>query len=161
MSKAQFEGVSGSIANYKPDDRIITNDGFFPNIDTADIRSGFRILDSITADRLRQAVIRSMISVNQDLSSWKAAKIKDGASKLSDVSSDQIDGQSILTMQYFQAVGCYTRADLIDSYRDVDRTRHGRHEIDDLEPASGDLRRDAIHAIRDILGKTRTTAALI
>ncbi|TWE21947.1 head completion protein GPL, partial [Zymomonas mobilis] len=31
----------------------------------------------------------------------------------------------------------------------------------DLEPASGDLRRDAIHAIRDILGKTRTTAVLI
>ena len=161
MSEAGFQSVSNSVANYKPDDRIITNDGFFPNVDTAEIRSGFRILDSITADRLRQAVIRSMISVNRDLSSWKAAKIKDGASKLADVTAVQIDGQSILTMQYFQAVGCYTRADLIDSYRDVDRTRHGRHETDDLEPASGDLRRDGLYAIRDIIGEHRVAADLI
>ncbi|MFT9180375.1 MAG: head completion/stabilization protein [Zymomonas mobilis] len=161
MSEAGFQSVSNSVANYKPDDRIITNDGFFPNIDTADIRSGFRILESITADRLRQAVIRSMISVNRDLSSWKKTQISAGFLKLSDVSSDQIDGQSTLATQYFQAVGCYARADLIDSYRDVDRTRHGRHETDDLEPASGDLRRDGLYAIRDIIGEQRVAAALI
>ncbi len=55
----------------------------------------------------------------------------------------------------------YAKAELVETYRDVDLTGAGQRKVEDAEPSIGELRRDAIHAIRDILGTTRTDIELI
>lgn len=157
-----FSPVS-QIADIAPEltDKPVKNDGFFPDIDTIQIRLDARIIDAVTFDRLKQTVIRSMLTINRDLKAWKAEQLKAGYTSLSDVPADRIADQSVYVASYYQALLSLVRADMIERFRDVDTTGKGHKDVDDLTPAIGELKRDARHAIRDILGKTRTTIALI
>jgi hypothetical protein len=82
-------------------------------------------------------------------------------SRIADVPADVIDGESVLVLAYQRAIGGFARAELIEGYRDTDLTGRGDRKVEDLEPSVDELRRDALHAIRDILGVGRTTVELI
>lgn len=139
----------------------LINDGFFPDIDLADIRETVRVTTSITGPRLRQAAIGAVLSVGIDLAGFKAQAMADGFTSLADVPADQIDGKSVQVMRYARAVALLAKAELIERHRDFDTTAAGGNQADELTPSIGDLRRDAMHAVRDILGITRTTVDLI
>lgn len=139
----------------------IANDGFLPDIDVASFREVARIRDAVTAPRAREALIGAMIATARDLAPWVAARRAEGAEALTDVAAPTIDGQSILINAYRRAIFCYAKADLVEGYRDVDTTQAGQRRAEDLDGTPGELRRDAIHAIRDILGVGRTAVELI
>lgn len=143
------------------EEAIIGNDGFFPDIDPAAVREAARIPTSITPARLRAAIIGAIMTVETDLRAFAAACQSAGHATLADVPAPQLGGESVQLFRYSRAVALYAKAELIERHRDFDTTAAGGGQADELIPTIGELRRDAMHAIRDMLGVTRTVVDLI
>jgi len=143
------------------DSNPVSNDGFFPDVDPAKVRKAGRINANVTAARLRAALIAAIITVGNDLGSWAASQQSAGDAKLEDVPAVSIDGTSRLVHAYHRAITCFAKAEVIERYRDFDTTAAGGKALDELDASTDELRRDGVHAIRDILGKGRTTVELI
>lgn len=139
----------------------VANDGWFPDIDPAEIRKEVKVRDAVTADRLRGAVVRAIITVNRQLTALKAGHVAVGHASLAAVPADQIDGKSQLMLLYHAAITAAAKVELVERYRDTDLTGAGQRQIDELDPAIGELRRDMIHAVRDLRGEGRTVVDLI
>jgi hypothetical protein len=139
----------------------IVNDGFFPDIEPAAVREAARIPTSITPPRLRAAILGALLTTKGDLRAYRAAKVAAGHARLADVPAEELDGTSELLIMYQRAVALYAKAELIERHRDFDTTSAGGNDAQELTPTIGELRRDALHAVRDILGKSRTTIELI
>lgn len=139
---------------------IITNDGFFPNIDLAQLRDTMRLDGTVTAARLRNAAIEAVVSVNDELAEWKAAQLAAGVIRLDEM-LPKIGGDSVNLTRYLTAVYRTTKADLTERYRDFDATKTGEEKAEQLDATVGDDRRAARWAIRDLLGVSRTTVELI
>jgi hypothetical protein len=144
-----------------PTESTIVNDGFFPDIDPAAVREAARIPMNITPARLRAAILGAIMTVESDLRDFAAGSIAAGYVTLALVPAPQLDGQSVQSIRYQRAVALNAKAELIERHRDFDTTAAGGAQADELTPTIGELRRDAIHAVRDILGKSRTTIDLI
>lgn len=144
-----------------PADAPVINDGFFPDIDPAEVREAARVPGSITAPRLRAAILGAIMTAEIDLRAFAAASISAGHTTLAVVPAPKLDGISVQVVRYRRAIALYAKAELIERHRDFDTTGAGGAQADDLTPSIGELRRDAMHAIRDMLGKSRTTVDLI
>ncbi|WP_018250776.1 head completion/stabilization protein [Sphingomonas melonis] len=140
---------------------VIANDGFFPDIDPADFAQAMSVRDSVTPARRRQALIDGIIAIGNQLAAYREARLLGGIASLAAVASPKIDGESRLVQIYRTAVYSEAKAKLVERYRDVDITKAGKDKVEDLEPSIGELRRDAIWAVRDILGTGRTDVELI
>jgi hypothetical protein len=140
---------------------LIVNDGWFPDVDLARLRRERRIREAVTADRLRAAVLAAMVTVGNQLASWADEHRAAGVAGLADVPAPKLDTESKLLFLYRRAVGAYAHAELVERYRDTDVTGAGQRQVDELEPSVGELKRDGVHAIRDMLGATRTCVELI
>lgn len=140
---------------------VISNTGFFPDIDLADARDAMRIDGTASDARLRVALVEAITSVNRDLIAWRQTQIAVGITKLSDIDADHIDGISELVHNYKQAVFSLATASLQERYRSFDTTWEGHTRAGNLEMPIDDLRRDARCAIRNILGTSHTTVELI
>jgi hypothetical protein len=144
-----------------PETNVI-NDGFFPDIDPASVREAARIpKTSIAPARLRAAILGAIMTVEIDLRAFAAASIAAGHATLAAVPAPQLDGQSVQLLRYHRAIALYAKAELIERHRDFDTTAAGGGQADELTPSIGELRRDAQHAVRDMLGRTRTVVDLI
>ncbi|BAV65766.1 head completion/stabilization protein [Sphingobium cloacae] len=144
-----------------PAETVVVNDGFFPDIDPARVRDDARISTSITPARLRAAIIGAIMRVEIDLRAFAIDAIAEGHDKLANVPAPDLDGESVQVIRYRRAIALFAKAELIERHRDFDLTAAGVNQSDELEQSIGDLRRDAQHAIRDMLGRTRTTVDLI
>lgn len=144
-----------------PAETVITNDGWFPDVDPAAARAGLRVKDGVTAERLRRALIGAIVTVGNQLADWQRTQRGAGHASLATVPAPVLDGRSRLVLLYERAIGAYAKAELVEAYRDVDLTGAGQRKVEDAEPSIGELRRDAVHAIRDILGVDRSTIELI
>ena len=141
--------------------KLIRNDGFFPDIDLATVMAATRTDGTVTPERLRGAVIEAALSINAELAHWRHDCQRAGHATLADVPAPQIDGQPAHLHRYHRAVFCLARASLIERYRDYDATAAGDRKAEALMQAVEDLRRDARWAISDILGIRRSTVELI
>lgn len=143
------------------DPTIVAGDGWYPDFALADVRRKARIRDSVTPDRLREALLGAMIRAADDLRAWRMAAETAGAAALAAVPAPTIGGESRFVVLYRRAVLAWTKADLVERYRDVDLTAAGQRQVDDLDIAAAELRRDATHAVRDILGRPHIAVELI
>lgn len=139
----------------------IVNDGFFPDIDVDTATAAMRQDGTVTAERLRAALVEAALSVNADLGAWRAEQQAAGYETLESVPSAQIDSKSAQLHRYLRAVYCEARAGLIERYRDYDATAAGDRKAEALMQAVEDLRRDARWATSDIVGRPRSTVELI
>ena len=154
--------MSGFIANGTAGNEAeITNDGFWPAIDPAALRARIRLDGSVSAERLRAAIIDAVLTANDELAAWKAHQLATGHAKLEDVPATQVDGKSRLVQLYLRIVACATAAEVAERYRSYDTTAAGNQRADDLTPSIDELRRDVRWAIRDFLGTSRMTVELI
>lgn len=139
----------------------IGNDGWFPDLDAAALRGAMRIKDNVTPARFREAVLAAMITVGNDMAVWKAAQQLLGHASLEAVPAPRLGGESRLVVLYRRAVTCFARAELTERYRDFDQTGAGGRDLDELDGSVDQLRRDGRHAVRDLLGRSRTVVELI
>ncbi|HEX8446293.1 MAG TPA: head completion/stabilization protein [Sphingomonas sp.] len=142
-------------------DAPIVNDGWLPDIDLARLRREIRVRESVTPERLRSAAVGAVLTVSNDLVEWQAARQAEGHATLAAIPAPRLDGQSRNTILYIRAVACFAKAELVERYRDIDTTAAGDRKADALDQTPDDLRRDGRHAIRDLLGRDRTTVDLI
>lgn len=146
----------------EPEDlAVIANDGFFPDIDPAEIRKAGRISSTVTAPRLRAALVNAIITARNDLAAWADTQTAAGYATLAAVPAVVIDGKSHMVQCYIRAVTAFAKAEVIERYRDFDTTAAGGKGLQELDTTVDDLRRDAAHAVRDILGRGRTSVELI
>lgn len=139
----------------------IVNDGFFPDVDPTLFAREMRVRDAVTPERRRRALIDAIITVANQLAAWRDRQRLAGVASLADVPSPAIDGESRLVQLYRTAVFSEAKAKLVERYRDADITRAGKDQVEDLDPSIGELRRDSVYAVRDILGVGRVAVELI
>lgn len=139
----------------------VANDGWFPEIDPVTLRKEYRIRDNVTAEHLHKAIVGAIITAGNQLAAWQLAHVMAGYASLGAVPAVTIAGKSRFVQLYARAIGAYVKAELVETYRDTDATTAGQRDVAELEPSIVELRRDAIHAIRDMLGRPRLRAELI
>lgn len=138
----------------------IDTGGWYPPVDPTLFRAEHRVAANVTEERVRQALIAAIIGVSRDLANWKARQT---VASLALVATDlpTIDGENALVLLYRRAVSTAAKAELVERYRDIELTPAGQRSAEALEPSVGELRRDSVHAIRDILNVGRATVELI
>ncbi len=144
-----------------PADATIQSSHFWPAIHLEKLREVMRLDGNVTPPRLEHAAINAVAAVNQELRNWRQEREAEGYEKLADVPAEQINDESTYLQWYARAVYCFSRANLIERMRDYDTTKAGADSTDPLEQTVIALRRDARFAIRDILGVTHSTVALL
>ncbi|MDO5609490.1 MAG: head completion/stabilization protein [Pseudomonadota bacterium] len=154
--------MSGFIANGQPTQHAsIASDGFWPAIDPAAMMRDYRIGSEVSRDRARAALTHAVVAVNAELDHWRDQMEAVGHAVLADVPAHRVDDESRLIILYRRAVGCAFLAEVAERYRSYDATGAGNQRADDLTPSIDEYRRDLRWAIRDFLGKPRSTVALI
>ena len=144
-----------------PAEGEIASSPFWPAISLPDLRETVRLDGTVTTARLKHAVIDAITSVNRDLADWRRAREAEGVATLAAVPGEVINGESAYLHSYRRAVYAMTRANLLERYTDYSATGDGVKGADAKIISSDDLYRDARFAIRDILGTTHITVALI
>lgn len=142
-------------------DVTVKADGWFPQISLNDLRVAMQIDLSVTDARLKEAARAAMITIGNVLADWQAGQLLAGHETLADVPATTIDEESRLVLAWRRAIYATARAEVLEGARDYDATASGDRKVDVLNPAIGALRRDAAHAVRDILGRRRTAVDLI
>lgn len=139
----------------------INTDPFWPSIDLDELRATLRIDSSVTPARLETAVISAAINLNRELSDWRAAQQAAGYATLEAVPGDRIKDVSVKAHLYRRAIEAGTGAEVCERFRDYSATNTGNNKAEEVAPTIDDYRRDLRWAVRDFLGKSRTTVELI
>ena len=96
--------VQQQLNDYDTSDDIISNDGFFPDMSLSQFRNQYRADGTITTQRLQDALIEGMASVNAELSTFKTQSKRDS---LEQIIAPSINGESVLIYRYKRAVSCW------------------------------------------------------
>jgi len=147
----------------EPDDPedLVAGDDFYPGVSIAQFRDAYGIAKAVSDMRVRDGLRAGMVYARRELRAWKAGHVADGVASLADVDDEEIDGASAAELLYVRAVCCMAASELAETHNDVSATGDGRERNADEVSAADELRRAATHAIRDILGVTRTSVELI
>lgn len=147
------------------DEPLVPNNGWFPDIDPANLRATCRLDGTVTAARLRHALLEAMASVNNELADWAGQQQLSGHLSIADVPAAAVGGESVKLQQYRRAVYAAVQADLAEAYREIDVTPQSAGKAarvtDKLDLKVDEHRRAMRWAISDILGRRRSTVALI
>ncbi|MFZ6875361.1 head completion/stabilization protein [Undibacterium sp. Di27W] len=154
----------GGPANPSQPDNIITNDGFFPDLNVAAMRDAIRLDGTVTDARLIAATVDAIIFVNDQVKELKASALGAGHASLVAIPADQVNRQSVLISHYLRAVYCTAKADLIERYKDYDTTATSLDDkklVGFLANGPDEERRNAQWAISNLLGRHHVTVELI
>lgn len=144
-----------------PENITIRNGAFWPDISTGALRLAVKLDGQITASRVKHAAIEAITMTNDMLRGWRLTQEAAGVAALADIPEDEIDGVSVLVNRYQRAVYAFTKALLLEGYRDIDTTRDGEKHAEALSTQIDTVWRDGNWAVRDILGLPRDLAELV
>ena len=139
----------------------VAGDTFWPPVSISEFRDAYAIAKAVTDTRVRDALREGMVHVRRELRVWKTAHVFAGASDLAAIDGETIDSVPAAELLYRRAVCSVAAADIAETHNEVSATLDGRDRAEEQKAAADALRRAATHAIRDILGVTRTTVELI
>ena len=151
--------MSAFVSTGSTTDFTLTNDGWFPDIDATAARSALRLDGSVTDIRLETALVNAMLSVNQDLAEFKLDH--EDHEGLASIPATEINKTSRLVILYKRAVVCTAGAEIAERYRNYDTSASGDKNAEALTDSADELRRDARWAVRDLIGRVRTTVELM
>ncbi|MDR7101474.1 head completion/stabilization protein [Croceicoccus sp. BE223] len=149
--------IANPPAPASPADSTVPADGWFPAISCNDMRDKIRVGKVVTHGRLTFAIEGALVTVMNELAAWQAAHVAAGAGDLAAIGA-QAGKMEVL---FRRAVYCTAAAELAETYRDISATDDGDARADEFVPVAADYRRMATHAIRDMIGTTRTAVELI
>ncbi|WP_054530301.1 head completion/stabilization protein [Erythrobacter sp. SG61-1L] len=145
-----------------PDGSTIDAGEWWPTIDVNQVRDQVNIGGAIPHARLVEALQQGMISAIDELADWQAAQIAAGHADLGAVPpAVTVDGKPRRELLFLSAVCSFAAARLAERNPDLTATREGSDRADQRRDMADDLRREATHAIRQIMGKPRTNSELI
>lgn len=154
--------VSVPSAPASPPNSRIEHDGWYPGVDANKLRDATRLGSLVAHARLVEAAIGAMIDVGRELAAWKARHVAAGIANLAGIEGQaEVGGEPELVALYCRAVYALTAADLAETHGEISATGEGKDRSEDRALGAGDHRRNAIHAIRRILGAPRTLVGLI
>lgn len=154
--------MSGFIATGGTDEPfVITNDGFWPDIDVVHLRGSIRLDGSITDARIEVVTVNALIQVNGELAKVKSNHVENGYTTIAAVPAFEINGENHFIHLYRRSIYCSVGAELAERYRSYDTSVDGNKNADELTPSVDEYRRDARFAIRDLLGVGHSTVELI
>ena len=149
-------------APQSPANTEVSAGDWWPTVDCNAVRDALRLGDVVTHPRLVGAIEGALITVTGELREWKAAQVAAGHAGLVDVDPyEEINGITRLEVLFQRAVRFTAGAELLEGHRDAAATNELLNRADAEIQTAGDYRRLATHAIRDIIGTTRTTVELI
>lgn len=144
------------------EDSVVSAGDWWGEIDCNEMRDALRLGDIVSHARLVGAIRGGIITVTGELREWKAAQIAAGHAGLADVDpEDEIDGMTRLELLFRRAVQFHAAAELAELHRDSTATTELLNRNETEIQTAADYRRLALHAVRDILGTTRTAVELI
>jgi len=150
-----MSALTGTYASPSPEaakTETVRGDGWWPDVDMAHLAQAVRVPTGVTDTRLVELTRRAILSVNNELARWKAARFAQGYASLADVPTvETIDGDSGLLVHYRTAVYSEIDARLSEQYRSMDTTGAGDKRADMLDPRIEEARRDKRWAITAIL----------
>ncbi len=154
--------VSSPAPDASPEGSVLECGPFWPDIDINHFRDAQRIGGTLIPDgRIRDALLGAVIAAETDLGAWRAALEAAGTASLADAPSAMIGTEKRLVLLWYRAVYALATADLLETHRDVTATGTGQAAMPELDQRAEDHRRNALHAIRAMLAKGRTTVELI
>ena len=139
----------------------IENDGWAPDVDPAAVRAQARLDGTVTAPRLRAALLLAIADVNAELAGVRAASQAAGVPSLAERPGANLGGQRVWLVYYQQAIVSHVQCTLIEAYRDFDTTATGDVKSQAIEARIDSHRRDLRWAISALLERKRTTVELI
>ena len=142
-------------------DAWIAGDGWWPDINLADLRDVATIDPTVTAPRLREAAVAAMLDVNRQLAAWRLPLELAGSVNLEAVPAAEADGQSVLVHHYARAVFSTVAAGLAERLRNIAATTAGAERAEEMLTIADTHRRDARWAVADLQAKPRSTVELI
>lgn len=141
---------------------VVSAGDWFPAIDCNQVRAELRLGEVVTHARLMGALRGGMLTVLRELTDWTATQILAGFDDLGSVRPEpQIDGEPAIELAFRRAVQFHAAAELAELHRDLSATVDGQARADSQILSAADYRRMATHALRDVLGTTRTAVELI
>jgi hypothetical protein len=149
------------VATGTPTPFTLTNNSFFPSINSDDFVKTQKLDGIVSDDRLVFALTLAISDANLALVDWQIRQEAMGYFELENVPSSQINNESRLVMLYKQAVFSFAKAHLLEKYRDFDTTALGNKKAENLEPNIDVYWRNARWALSDIKGKSRSMVELI
>lgn len=136
----------------------IGNDGWFPDLDTADFHAQTGQGHTFAPPQVAAALLASMIEINASLKDWRTAQT---ARTLAEIAAPTYGGVSEKVILYRAAVFARARAQLLATTRDYDSTKDGHARADKLEPTADDWMRQSNEALSRLTGRRRTIVELI
>ena len=140
------------------DDETIANDGWFPDLSTAELRDETGLGDIFGAGRVAATLRGAMIETNASIGAWRAVQT---AATLSAVPATTYGDVSEKVTLYKSAVYARTRAELLATTRDYDSTKDGHDKADALEETAADWLRKASEYLARLIGRPRAIVELI
>ena len=139
---------------------VITNNGFWPDIDPHAFREEERVF-KVTPPRLRQSLRAATADVNRQLANYQHEQQQAGRLTCDAIPPEVWQTPGDISLLYTRAVYAQAQADLLERYRDASATGKGDERGEAKDLAADDYRADARWAIAELVGRTHTTVELI
>lgn len=139
----------------------ISNNGFYPVIQVSEFIEAWKLPTDYGEDTIVNKLVLAVFEVNIALNNWMADQVSQGYSKLEDVPGEKINGTSLYSASYLNAVSYCAKESLLDFYSSVEREENSVEIIKNRQALKGTLKREYKTALNVFLGKSTFSAELL
>lgn len=139
----------------------IENDGFWPNLDVAELQKGYRLPGEYLVDLLAAEVTTAMTEVNSDLATCKARWQNQGVTSLESADPMVQPERTFQAATYKRAVYCRAKATLLTQFVTIIRRDSAENLGKELPERPETFLAFSQQAVRSLQGRGRITAALL
>jgi len=154
--------IAKPAAPSSPVGSIFPGDGWWPDIDIAEMRGAVRMGEMVPHERLIAALENAAITVGDDLTLWRADRERQGFTSLAEIeASKTVNGKTRLVTLYIGAVRYAAMGELMALSPDMSATNANETREDAKRETSCDFERLRLNNVRSILGVGRVAVELI
>lgn len=145
--------------NFNQSTIVISNDGFWPDLDLSDFMIERSMSPNINQQLIRDALVSAVVEINLTLEQYKKTQISNGVNTASKCGVVSVDGISSTVIIYKKAVFARAKADLVGEFVSIasrdDKLGESQKEM------KAALLAESTREIRKLLGLRRCGVALI
>ncbi|GFM86111.1 phage head completion protein [Pseudomonas cichorii] len=142
-------------------DRVIENDGFWPDLSIAEFQAGYRLPGEYLVDLLAADLNMAMVEVNTDLAKCKARWQAAGVSNVESADTRILPERTFQAATYKRAVYSRAKASLLTQFASVNRRTEAENAGKEAPETRETFLAFSQAAVRSLQGRGRITAALL